>query len=254
MLQRKKLRPPVNLMPTNETSALGINEGDALAFVDFLMQENLVFKSMQGRTEEEIDERDVFLACLIVRSLNLDNSALQFCYAASLNLLNSYVKKECCHFSKKYKYYFKSYLIPLERRILKDQPVDSHLWAGHDEAGASLLVLHFSEVDFAFHGVAENDWFKQIEAKSQPCYAFDSIKKHACCETVFKAGLQAALTWGGLAARLFYLPGYYQAMLQRYDDGKAFIFGGSFWNIESQPFDHQHFARSKPVQYFIFDK
>lgn len=142
-----------------------------------LSSHNNIYKEIQN---EEVIERDVAKAYIILYNIQINNWADVYLFCACINLLNRYVKQD----GAKIGYGFKSRIhfltMTLSSKHIEGVKIDN-LVSPKD----SLFILDIYGVQFSFHNVKIEIEMWKLLKEYQSQISWDKIRKQQCATTVF---------------------------------------------------------------------
>lgn len=145
-------------------------------------------KRVEMEDKELINEKEAAQAIYIIKNMRIGGVGDAFLYAASLNLLNTYVK-QCTPFKKAGGYFFKRFVGNI-LDFAKDKPQGIDFELQYDD-GMNLALVEICGVQFSFHNV-NGEKIKGLRAvdKQKARLKWDGIRKQKCAETVFRAAME----------------------------------------------------------------
>lgn len=198
-------------------------------FIDFLNEANSVFRLDQSLSVERCSPIDL-AACLYflddfglgdptTRKAEITNEAEVYLCLTALNLLNHYCKISH-HSDLDYKAFKPRLNLLLSFLAKKQFPLIS--FQVDRENDYPSCAIEVGPVQFAFHGIEEDDCYKAL-MKTNRGVVFDGIKKQPIASTVFSSGMQALKRYGNCQINGIHPIAFVDKQLQPFREGKVVI-------------------------------
>ncbi len=136
---------------------------------------------------EHVEQYDMETARDIVLYNKPKNEKDALLYAASLNLLNTYVKKANNTTGERITYFFKGYVSNVLLRSIIDNEIDCDLFLTYDN-NMTVCYVDIKGMIFSFHQVYLPEDYKEkiLNYKNYKEIYFDGIRKQMVSVTIFK--------------------------------------------------------------------